>query len=93
MLDLIIKNVQITDGSGAPSYTGDLGVRDGLIVENPSGEAREEINGTGLTVCPGFIDAHAHTDRMLGQLDELELAAPAQTFYIFRRRLGKKPFL
>ena len=71
MLDLIIRNVQITDGSGGASYIGDVGAVDGKIVMSPQGEAREEIDGTGKVLCPGFIDSHSHMDRMLGSLDEL----------------------
>ncbi|MBQ6545935.1 MAG: D-aminoacylase [Lachnospiraceae bacterium] len=71
MLDLIIRNVQITDGSGRASYIGDVGVSDGKIVLAPQGAAKEEIDGTGKVLCPGFIDSHSHMDRMLGSLDEL----------------------
>ena len=31
MLDLLIKNARICDGTDAPSFMGDLGVQDGLI--------------------------------------------------------------
>ena len=33
MLDLIIKGGTLVDGSGGEPYTGDLGIRDGRIVE------------------------------------------------------------
>lgn len=66
--DLLIRNGVIVDGSGAPRYRGDVGVR-GAHIERigllqDSAGARE-IDATGLIVAPGFIDAHTHDDRML----------------------------
>jgi N-acyl-D-amino-acid deacylase len=63
-LDLVIRGGRIIDGSGNASYSADLGVRDGRIVEigaiNSSG--RREIDAAGLAVTPGFIDGHTHMD-------------------------------
>ncbi|HEX2171118.1 MAG TPA: amidohydrolase family protein [Dehalococcoidia bacterium] len=62
--DLIIKNGRIVDGSGMPSFRGDVGVRDGKIVEvgKVDGEAGRVINADGLAISPGFIDNHTHYD-------------------------------
>jgi N-acyl-D-amino-acid deacylase len=62
--DLLIKDAQICDGTGAPIYSGSLAVEGGKIVElgNVSGIARRQLNGRGLVVAPGFIDIHTHYD-------------------------------
>ncbi|QTH24990.1 amidohydrolase family protein (plasmid) [Rhizorhabdus wittichii] len=62
--DLVIRGGTIVDGTGTQPYIADVGVRDGLIVEVGSltGTGREEIDASGLTVTPGFVDIHTHYD-------------------------------
>src|SRR5882672_10297960 len=62
--DLLIKNGLIVDGSGMPAFRGDVGVRDGKIVEigKLSGSAAKTIDAAGRAVAPGFIDNHCHYD-------------------------------
>ena len=65
MLDLIIKNGCIVDGTGNTSYQGCLGIKDGKVVKiqsNINESASEVIDASGLIVCPGFIDVHSHND-------------------------------
>jgi len=65
--DLLIKGGRIYDGSGMPSYVGDVAVRGGRVVE--IGRVRESANSTinaeGLAVSPGFIDHHTHMDAQI----------------------------
>ena len=62
--DLIIRGGSIVDGTGAAPFTGDVAIRDGLIaaVGEVEGSADREIDATGLTVTPGFVDMHTHYD-------------------------------
>lgn len=73
-LDLLITGASVVDGTGAPAYAADVGVRDGRIVEVRRGggeaagapdapdAAAETIAGAGLVLAPGFIDVHTHSD-------------------------------
>lgn len=66
--DLLIRDATIIDGTRAPRYQGDIGVRAGLIVavgELRNAHADAEIDATGLIAAPGFIDVHTHDDRLL----------------------------
>jgi N-acyl-D-aspartate/D-glutamate deacylase len=65
--DILIKGGRIYDGSGLPSYLGDVAVQDGRIVDTGriSGSASRVINADGLAISPGFIDFHTHLDAQL----------------------------
>ncbi|MEU8457679.1 N-acyl-D-amino-acid deacylase family protein [Streptomyces griseoaurantiacus] len=72
--DLVLRDAEVVDGTGAPSYRADVAVEDGRIVsivqeawaagcQRP--RARREIDAEGLVLAPGFIDMHAHSDLAL----------------------------
>ena len=65
--DILIKGGRIYDGSGLPSYLGDVAVQDGRIVETGriNCGAKRVIQADGLAVSPGFIDFHTHLDAQL----------------------------
>ncbi|HEV8438314.1 MAG TPA: amidohydrolase family protein [Methylomirabilota bacterium] len=68
MLDLLIKNARICDGTGTPSFMGDLGVKGRLIryLGQPSGQTAERVvDADGLALAPGFVDPHTHYDAQI----------------------------
>src|SRR6266446_7855560 len=63
--DTLVKNGMIIDGTRAPRYRGDIGIKDGRIAEIgklDAGDGAREIDASGLIVAPGFIDLHTHYD-------------------------------
>ena len=64
MLDLLLRNGQIVDGTGAPRRNGDVGVRDGRVVAigEVDEPAAETVDLDGAVVAPGFVDIHTHYD-------------------------------
>ncbi|MFE7792553.1 amidohydrolase family protein [Streptomyces sp. NPDC057460] len=70
MLDHLIRGATVVDGTGAPSYVADLGIRDGRIavIAEPGTLTEEAVtseDATGLVLAPGFVDPHTHYDAQL----------------------------
>ncbi len=68
MIDIIVKNGQIIDGSGEPAFLSDIAIKDGKIVRiapEIGEKAAEVIDASGKQVSPGFIDCHSHSDRIV----------------------------
>jgi N-acyl-D-amino-acid deacylase len=67
VLDLLIRNGSVIDGTGAPARRADIGVSGGRItmVGGPAQAARRTIDAEGLVVAPGFIDPHTHYDAQI----------------------------
>ena len=64
--DLIIRDATILDGTGAPRFTGDVGVTGDRITavgDLGSASGDREVIASGSALAPGFIDAHTHDDR------------------------------
>ncbi len=65
MLDLLVRDGLIIDGTGNPGFYGAVGVegeRVRILRGDLTGvEAARVIDAKGYVVCPGFIDMHAHS--------------------------------
>jgi N-acyl-D-amino-acid deacylase len=63
--DLLIRNGQVLDGTGAAGVRADVGIRGDRIVavgQLGTRAARRTIDASGLVVSPGFIDLHTHSE-------------------------------
>ena len=79
--DLLIRNASIVDGTGAPRYQGDIGIRGDRIAsigDLAAARGDLEIDLGGRIAAPGFIDAHTHDDRLM--LSSPDMAPKATNF-------------
>ncbi len=66
---VLFKGARIVDGTGAPSFTGDVLVEGdrikeiGEVLDWPAGT--RVIDAKGMVLAPGFIDMHSHLDFQL----------------------------
>ncbi len=66
--DLLIRGGTVIDGTRAPRYDADVGIRDGRIVDIGAlggRSAKQTLDAAGRIVAPGFIDSHTHDDQAL----------------------------
>src|SRR5690242_10970775 len=73
--DLLIRGGTVVDGAGNPAYVGDVGIKGGRIagMGRLAGKtASRTIDAGGLTVAPGFIDIHNHSDYTIVQDGEAQ---------------------
>jgi N-acyl-D-aspartate/D-glutamate deacylase len=69
-VDLLIEHGTVIDGSGSGPVLADVVVRSGRILAVAEGlgarvEAGTVLDARGLTVAPGFVDIHGHSDLSL----------------------------
>ena len=64
-LDLVLRGGSVLDGMGAPGRRADVGIRGARIAaigDLSSSRAARSIDVGGLSVAPGFIDVHTHSE-------------------------------
>ena len=66
--DLVIRDGEIVDGTGAEPFAGDVAIDGDTItaIGKVAARGKEEIRADGLAVTPGFIDLHTHLDAQIG---------------------------
>lgn len=68
MLDYLIKNAILVDGTGTPGTPGDLGIQGGKIAALGAlhaASAAHIVDAHGAYLTPGFLDIHRHADAAL----------------------------
>jgi N-acyl-D-amino-acid deacylase len=68
MLDIVIRNGRIVDGTGLPAFKGDIAIENGRLRQvggQITADAHRVIDAGGRVVAPGFIDPHTHFDAQL----------------------------
>ena len=93
MTDLLIRDVDVVDGTGAARYRADVLVDRGRITEissprTASGADKIIDPGPGYVLAPGFIDMHAHSDLRA----ELRLL-PLLTTHLSFREIAERLFV
>jgi N-acyl-D-amino-acid deacylase len=65
VFDTLIRKAHLIDGTGVPGRQADVGLRSGrieTIADCLPVDATRVVDAGGLALCPGFIDAHSHSD-------------------------------
>lgn len=93
--DLIVKGGTVFDGLGNEAIVADIGIKENLIQKIgkiPAAQGKSVIEAEGLTVCPGFIDVHEHTDTGLLVNPKAESAIRQGTTTLVSGNCGSSPF-
>jgi N-acyl-D-amino-acid deacylase len=64
MYDIVIKNGQVIDGTGSPWFKADIAIKNSKIAKVGRVQSSNDkvIDAEGLTVSPGWVDFHSHSD-------------------------------
>jgi N-acyl-D-amino-acid deacylase len=79
MFDLVIAGGQVVDGTGSPARMADVGISQGGIAaigDLSSADAGQRVDASGMTVSPGFIDIHSHSDFLVPTAEHGQILAP-----------------
>lgn len=65
--DVVFRGVEVFDGTGSESYVADVALKGDKIekIGTIKAEGIVEVDGKGLSLAPGFVDVHTHSDTQL----------------------------
>ncbi|MFG3339382.1 amidohydrolase family protein [Glycomyces sp. NPDC048151] len=63
-MDIVIRGAEVADGTGAPRFNAEVGLKDGRIAALGAErlDGKQVVDAGGLVLSPGFIDMHAHSE-------------------------------
>lgn len=96
MFDLLIRNASVFDGSGGPGRVTDVAITGDTIAavgSMPYARSQAVLQADGLSLLPGFIDTHTHSDAVIanGDLREAALRQGVTTEIIGSCGIGTVP--
>ena len=95
-MDLLIRNARVVDGAGGPWFRANVAISGDTIVSVGPAEpaAAEVLDAAGMTLAPGFIDMHAHSEYgLLVDPRALSKAAQGVTTEVLGEHLSAGPVL
>lgn len=96
MFDVLLRGGWVVDGSGAPPWRADLGIRAdriGAVGRLDQADSPVVVDARGKYILPGFVDAHVHADLLFSQPDvhEAALRQGVTTFIVGQDGLSHAP--
>jgi N-acyl-D-amino-acid deacylase len=94
MVDILFRNGEVIDGSGAKARKADVAVEGNKIVmvgDLSNIQADEVIDVTGKVVSPGFIDMHSHADMTISVINEADSLVHQGITTIVSGQCGSSP--
>jgi len=94
-LDILVRNARIVDGTGAPSFLGDIAVRGDQIAaigQLSDATAGRIIDAGGHVATPGFIDPHTHEEILMLRDAGLECFVRQGVTTLVNGNCGHSPF-
>ena len=95
-MDLLIRNARVVDGAGGPWFRANVAISgDSIVSVGPAEPAAAEVlDAAGMTLAPGFIDMHAHSEYgLLVDPRALSKAAQGVTTEVLGEHLSAGPVL
>ncbi|SDB45835.1 Adenine deaminase [Desulfonatronum thiosulfatophilum] len=65
LADLLITNIQLVNTLSGEIHPANVAVRDGVVLGFEDYPARKTVDGGGVYLCPGFVEAHIHIESTL----------------------------